>query len=161
VWSSRRPSEVWCSARISPIAPAGDRLDVPGAEHVLLAAEAVAGVGGDHGRAALGIDAGEQGQGGVDRVLGHVRDVDQHALVGRRPDRRPTGGEQRLGGLGEHHAPQGIGKKGNGVRDLGHAAVEEVADGEVGDTALGQLGDPSGDAVGVWAEVEGALHAVH
>ena len=91
VSARRRPSLIWCWAKISPTTPprAASLHDRMTGDVVLLAAEAVARVGGDDrvgARVAAGlrVERLDQRERLVDRVVAHVADVDQHlALVHR------------------------------------------------------------------------------
>jgi hypothetical protein len=97
----------------------------------------------------------------VDRLLVHVRDVDQDVVLGH----RPHGGLSECGQpdvalLREQQLVEGVGHERDRRRVLGHSAPEQVRERDVGDALLRELGDAGGDLGLVGPEGEAALDAV-
>ena len=130
--------------------------------HVALIAEAIAGVGRHHGQRAVRVGLVEELKGLVDRVGSHVRDVHQDPVAGH----RPHGGDAKVGealalALGEQAAVEAVREERKRRRHSGHAAEEQVRDGDVGDPAPCELRDVGVDLCCVPAQMEAALDAVH
>lgn len=139
----------------------GDRADRRVEQAVGVLAQPARHVRGDHGHLAVGrIALVEQRERVRERLLAHVRDIDQHVVAHHRIDERRAELAEAGLRLREHEPVQPVGKERDRRRVGGHAAPEQMCHGDVGHPARCQLADVGGDLLRLGAEVEAALHGV-
>ena len=130
------------------------------AQHVLLLAEAIAGMRRDHRRRRHSGRLVEVIQHVAHRPVAHVGEVDQDALPHHRLDRRAAEVREPLVGLREQPPIEPVGKEGDRRRVGRDVSPHEVGERHVGNPAAREPAHGIGHLGLGGAEVIAALHAV-